>query len=348
MMRYQPGDRDLITTAGRLWRLTKARELEQRERQARLTVQTVDGLTIYREPAPDQRCVVESLLYHGLTILAGRPKTGKSFLALQLALSVSQGTDFLKARPILRPGRVLYVALEEAQARTSVRMRKFQHSESVLLQNISMLYQLLPMMDGGIEQLDETMRVQTPNLVILDTFLAFVGMSAAGRDVLRSEYREVQALHTLAEKHDTAILVVHHTRKPTIGGNGLDAVAGSTGITAAADAVWTVERQDVGVCSLDIVGREAEEQTLALRFGQDDGWELEGTGERVKAMKDEREILTLLRNEAPLSAGRIATLLRMNANRTRSILYDLHQRGVVAKNTGGSFRLSEGGGNDAN
>ena len=42
--------------------------------------------------------IVENLLYPGLYILAGAPKIGKSWLALDLCLSVAEGEPFLKHR----------------------------------------------------------------------------------------------------------------------------------------------------------------------------------------------------------------------------------------------------------
>ena len=343
MSRYRPADHDLFTTANRLWRVTKAKECEAKEKQDKRNPAAIDGLTVYRSPVAEQRCVIDGLLYNGLTIFAGRPKIGKSYWTLQLALAVCNGSPFLGCREVLRPGGVLYAALEESQARTSRRMKQFQRTESPFLQNIQILYDLLPMMKGGITQLDEAIAKHRPNLLIIDTFLAFVGVGAAQRDVLRSDYAEMQTLHELAEKHDIAVIVVHHMRKPTIGGNSLDAVAGSTGLTAAADCVWTMQREDQGMCSLEMVGRETEEQVFALTFrsGEDQfGWELTGSGMQVKDVKDEKEIMVLLREEGALAPGKVAMLLRLNANRVRSIMYDLSARGMIQKNSNGAFCLS--------
>lgn len=339
MMRYRPSDGDLFSTANRLWRVTKARECEAKREEAKHRVAVVDGLSVYRSQGAEQRCVVDNLLFHGLTIFAGRPKVGKSWFTLQLALAVSHGSRFLGSLDVLRPGKVVYVALEESQARTATRMRKLQSTEDVLLQNVAMCYSLSPFAMGGKEELDKLLTEQAPNLVIVDTFLALVGNGNGKRDAMRADYAEIKALADMAQKHDTAIVLVHHLRKSQVGETGLDAVVGTTGVTAAADAVWAMKREDQGVCSLDVVGRECEEQTIALRFLQGDavGWEFMGTGEQVKDSKDEREIMTLLRNEGTLSVSKIATLLKLNANRTRSVLYALRDRGEVHRNQSGSF-----------
>jgi hypothetical protein len=340
MMRYQPADKQLIAVANKLWRIAKTKDLEQQEEDAKRQINVVDGLTVYRSPVAEQHCVVEGILYNGLTIFAGRPKIGKSWVALQLALSVSQGRLFLDARTVHRPGSVLYAALEESQTRTSGRMQKLQPNETVLLENISMLYQLAPLTAGGREQLEERIKKHNPTLVIVDTFLALVGLGTNKRDVLRGEYAEMKILHDIAERHGTALVVVHHMRKPVVGSKGLDAVAGSTGLTAAADSVWTMERSEGDLCSIDIHGRDTEDQTLALKFekGESFGWKLVGTGEYVKDTQDEAQIFALLRSEGSLKAGKIATLLRLNANRVRTLLYSMTLRGDVLKQHG-SFVL---------
>jgi RecA-family ATPase len=56
------------------------------------------------------------LLPEGLTILAGRPKCGKSWLALHIAMQVAAGGRTLESTPV-EPGPVLYLALEDTKRR---------------------------------------------------------------------------------------------------------------------------------------------------------------------------------------------------------------------------------------
>jgi hypothetical protein len=223
-------------------------------------------------------------------------------------------------------------------------MRKLQPTEDALLHNIAMVYSLSPFAQGGQEQLEKLLSEQSPNLVIIDTFLALVGNSGAKKDVMRSEYAEIAALQKLATKHDTSILLVHHLRKANVGDNSvLDAVAGSTGVTAAADAIWGMKREDASICSLEVVGRECEEQSLGLRFLQGDavGWELIGSGEQIRDAKDETEIMTLLVNEGSLTINKVATLLRMNANRARSVMYSMAERGFISRLPRGMYGVNQ-------
>jgi Bifunctional DNA primase/polymerase, N-terminal/AAA domain/Primase C terminal 1 (PriCT-1) len=348
MMKYQPADTDLFKTTTKLWRILKAREIEQENaKQAaaakldKIKAKAIDGLSVYRTPQVEHGCLVDGLIYNGLTLFAGAPKSAKSYLALQLALAVANGNKFLDQRDVMTPGLVLYVALEEGPNRTSSRMRKLQKKESIYLQNISMVYSLLPLMCGGLEQLRLMAKEKSPSLIIIDTFLALVGNGNGKRDVLRSEYGEMNTLHTLAQENETAVFLIHHKRKTVAGSTALDSVSGSTGLTAAADSIWTIDKQPDSMSCVSITGRDTEDQTLSLKFGQDPfGWQLIGTGDAIKTMTIEREIYAVLREEGAQTPAKLAVLLRMNVNQVRSAVYDLSARGFVNRASKGAYSLA--------
>ena len=71
---------------------------------------------------PPLKFVIPGLIPVGLTILAGRPKEGKSWLALQIALAAYLGGTVLgQAVPRLK---VLFLALEDTEYRISDRLKK--------------------------------------------------------------------------------------------------------------------------------------------------------------------------------------------------------------------------------
>ena len=108
------------------------------------------------------------------------------------------------------------------------------------------------------------MTANQAELVVIDTLSAIV-QAGNKRDVFRSDYNEVNTIRQLAEKHKTAILVVTHLRK--MGAEySVDAVAGTTGLTAACDAIWVLHRQTDGSSLLEVTCREMEEKTYGLKF----------------------------------------------------------------------------------
>ena len=70
---------------------------------------------IATDHAPLQR-FVEEILVEGLTLLAGKPKKGKSYLALDMSLSIAVGRQAFLKFPTTR-SQVLYVSLEDGERR---------------------------------------------------------------------------------------------------------------------------------------------------------------------------------------------------------------------------------------
>ncbi|OLT22936.1 hypothetical protein BJF78_32745 [Pseudonocardia sp. CNS-139] len=71
---------------------------------------------------PEPRWAVPGVICEGVTLLAGPPKVGKSWLALGLALDIAAGWAALGSIPV-EPGPVLYLALEDTARRLQSRMR---------------------------------------------------------------------------------------------------------------------------------------------------------------------------------------------------------------------------------
>ena len=332
MERYAPADKQLYQVAAKLWSLTARREREAQQEQDKLSLKVMDGLEVYRAPRVDSSCVIDQLLYRGVTVFAGRPKQGKSWMVLQFALNVAHGTKSLGKYDVLNPGKVLYLALEETQARTTGRLQKLMSAETPYLQNIKLVYGMNPLFQGGLEQLKDLIDKEAPALVIIDTFLALVGEVRGDKNPMRAEYKEITSLQKLAAETATAILLVHHLRKASMGETMLDAVAGTTGITAAADSIWTLKKEDQREYVLDITGRECEEDSLALKFSADPdcfGWHCLGSGADLKDHRLGVEIAYFLRHEGAQSITRIQGAIKANYTDVRRAIYKLQDEGKV-------------------
>jgi hypothetical protein len=75
---------------------------ERNVASARSTLFTASDLMAMDLPSVQQ--VVEGILYEGLTLFAGKPKMGKTWLMLDLALAVALGGTALGGRPVLQGG----------------------------------------------------------------------------------------------------------------------------------------------------------------------------------------------------------------------------------------------------
>jgi len=276
------------------------------------------------------RVLFDDLLWDGLTMFIARPKAGKSWFTLQLAICVAGGrpVEGIKAAEC---GPVLYLALEEPKARTMARLRKIA-APGDWTADLRFVYDLLPLMGGGADQLAALITILRPRLVVVDTLTAIIkGGGKRESDVFRSQYAEVSRLRKLAEELKTAIVVVHHVRKGNSDG-AIESIAGTGGIAAAIDTVWALKRKPEGEATLDVLGREIEERTLALRFEQEPfGWRVLGDDGLQLLNGERREVLALLREEGGLTPAQIAADLGKSRPAVRMLLKRMREDGQVEK-----------------
>jgi DNA-binding transcriptional ArsR family regulator len=290
----------------------------------------ITATELYRGQIVTLRPLFEGLLWDGLTMLIARPKAGKSWLTLQIAVTVAGGLQ-VDGMTALEHGAVLYGALEEPKARTMARLKQLA-PDGDWTQNLHFVYELLPLMGGGAEQLGALLQKLRPRLVVLDTFTALVKAGGkGGSDVFRSQYAEVSRIRKLAEDFGTAIIVVHHMRKGMSDG-AIEAVAGTGGIAAAVDTLWQLKRKPEAEATLDVVGRETEERTLAMRFDRDPlGWRILGDDDAQLLNSDRRQVLELLREEGALSPAQIAAELGKSRPAVRMLLKRMKDDVLVKK-----------------
>jgi len=80
----------------------------------------IDGETLMNQPLSPIRFVVEGLLSHGLHLLAGAPKSGKSWLALWLSVTVAKGEEVWGGK--VQQGTTLYLCFEDSRLRIQNRL----------------------------------------------------------------------------------------------------------------------------------------------------------------------------------------------------------------------------------
>ncbi len=86
------------------------------------------------EAADGPRWLVQDLwAEEGVGIVGGNPKCGKTWLAMDLALSVASGTAALERYPVVKPGPALIFAAEDRPPMVRARLVKFfLHLEETL------------------------------------------------------------------------------------------------------------------------------------------------------------------------------------------------------------------------
>lgn len=166
---------------------------------------------------PDQagRWLVESLWPRaGVGIIGGAPKCCKSWLGLDLAVSVASGTPCLDSFPVAESGGVLVYMAEDAAAVVKERFNGICRHRGLDLASLPIGVITAPSVrldePGDQRRLDRTVRRHNPRLLLLDPFVRLhrINENQAGDVSAVLGY-----LRELQRSHDLAVVVVHHARK---------------------------------------------------------------------------------------------------------------------------------------
>src|SRR6516165_6398944 len=116
---------------------------------------------------PEPAYVVPGFIPEGLSILGGRPKVGKSWLALELALGVSL-VETVLGKIMPESGDVLYAALEDTFPRLQRRIKKLLWpGRTSWPERLMLATQWRRLDEGGVEDIaDWAQSVDAPRLVI--------------------------------------------------------------------------------------------------------------------------------------------------------------------------------------
>lgn len=201
---------------------------------------------------PPPSWLVENTLTDGLTVVYGAPKTGKSFLALDWACSITTGRAWFGKATIQHP--VVYVSGEgggglapRIDAWTADRKAK-----PTFLYTINHGVKL--MQPYQVDYLAEDVHAVNAGLLVVDTLAR--SMAGGDENSTGDMGLVISRLDQIRQEYGCGVLVVHHSGKdPT-------QERGSSALRAAADALVRVESAEAS----DLVTVSCEAQKDAVEF----------------------------------------------------------------------------------
>jgi hypothetical protein len=295
---------------------------------------------------PPIRWIVPELLPEGLTILAGKPKMGKSWLALALGLAVASGTEVLGRGPLER-GPVLYLALEDHDRRLQRRLALLL--DDTLAPDLLELLTVCPRLhEGGLAIISEWLRARAgARLVIIDTLAKVRPPTPAHLGMYEADYEALGALKHLADTYAIALVLIHHLRKQAAA-DVFDQVSGSTGLTGAADGTLILNRdRGSGEAVLHVTGRDVDERQVHLTFDRERAlWlAVEAGAESADGLsqsQQRQDIMRLLRDEGesgPLTPAAIADRLGRDRDAVRKMLAAMLAAGQIISPSRGLYTV---------
>jgi hypothetical protein len=307
----------------------------------------VDAVDLLEMEFAPLRWIVHPYIVEGVTILAGRPKMGKSWLSLAFALGVTCGQAPLQENgATIEAGEVLYLGLEDNNRRLQRRVNAVTQSGE-LKRGLSFVTKWRRFDDGGLDDLRQWLKAhKRARLVVVDTLQKVRAPTPRGSDPYEVDYRLIGALKDIADEFQVAILIVHHTRKADAS-DFIDAVSGSSGLTGGSDTILVLKKRERGdnVGTLKGAGRDVEDVDDALGFDSSTGrWVRIGSGDEYRQGEERREVIAFLRINGLSSLSQIADGIGKAKNTTHYLLAKLVEDGLVVNCTRGKYGLRKGHG----
>jgi len=302
-----------------------------KQRKTRQTRFTAIELMSMEFPAP--RWAVPGILPEGCTILAGKPKKGKSIMCLNLGISIATG-GLAFGKILVEKGGVLYLALEDTGRRLQERLITMLQG-SPWPENLHFDTEWPRIENGEIPGLDKRIeQIKDLRLVIIDTLQRIRPVHQSKQ---KTQYgidsEDVSVVKELADKYNISILPIHHLRK-TQSEDIMDDISGTFGLTGAADGVLALKsRTGQADAELHIVGRDIEAEEYALKLHSDIlSWELLGKADEVKSTATRQSIYDAIKEaDKPITPKEIEEITGIKERAIHKNLKNLIADGSIEK-----------------
>jgi hypothetical protein len=295
-----------------------------------------------------QRWLVEELWgASSVGVIGGAPKCAKTWLGLDMALSVATGTACLGKYAVPEPGPVLVYLAEDALPIVRERIEGMTRHRGLDLAGVEVHVITAPVLrldrDRDRARLWEATKRLRPRLLVLDPLVRLHGID-------ENNAGEVAALlayfRSLQRQLDLSVLLVHHTRKNATGGVAAgQGLRGSSDIHAFGDSNLYLRRtrEHLMLSSehraapasapvyLELVATDAETTHLEVIAELEDG-------NRKQRSLNER-VLDLLTGGAVLTRAKLRDSLGVKNERLGESLESLDRAGQVRRTPAGWQRL---------
>ena len=237
--------------------------------------------------------IVEGLLHDGMILFGGKPKRGKSWLMLDLAMSVATGGQVWRHFPVPEPQPVLYMALEDDRDLIWERLQAIQPGVKPS-GTFDFLYSFPRLNEGGLKRLQDYAESGRYRLIIIDVLARIESPGKRGNEKTYHDIYDMLApLQDLRRQHPFCLVLVTHLRKSEAQ-EVFDGLHGSVAYQGLQDSLWVLERPiDDAAGAIHTLGKRGHKQVLHLSL-VDGHWEFQGYGEEVKLSQDRQDIFDLL------------------------------------------------------
>jgi hypothetical protein len=290
----------------------------------------------------EQAWLIESMwAYAAVGIIGGPPKCCKSWLGLDMAVSVASGSPCLGQFPVKRPGPVLIFLAEDGLPVVRARIEALCTHRKIPIESLDLYVITEPSLrldlKGDQQRLKATLAAFKPRLLLLDPLVRLHRLdenSATDISSLLGFVREMQ------RAYDTAIVLVHHTNKKHYAQPG-QALRGSSDLHAFGDSnAYLARRKDRIILTLEHrAAKPPDPIALELVSPPDDSathLEISSSAKIPTGVSLNESILDLLLHaEKPMTRTIMRKHLKCNNQRLGQTLMDLDKQGLIRRTSTG-------------
>lgn len=278
----------------------------------------------------------------GVGLIGGTPKSLKTWVGLELAVSVATGTRCFDHFAVNGAGRALIYLAEDRLCTVRERLEALCAQRAAALDALDVHVITVPALrldrELDLSRLDATLAAVQPRLLLLDPF---VRLSRADENNAQEVAAILAALREMQRRRDVAIIVVHHTRKNGRAAQHGQMLRGSGDFHAWSDSALYLTHEKAGLrVTVEHRSAPAPEPFALQLTGEPPCLTLaqipDVNGEPPPL--DDRVCRAIHQSDVPLRRSQLRSMLAVNNSKLGNALSDLERAGRIRRTSSGWTR----------
>lgn len=291
---------------------------------------SIEGNRFLAKKFPPVKWYAKGLIHQGVTIFGGRPKQGKSWLSLSIAVNLATGKSVLGHFPVDGMVKTAYFLLEDDESLAHERLEQMVPCGGDL-SNLEIVTSTATISTGFIDDVIKLME-RDFKVFIIDVLVKIEPRAKNGAKQYEEVYAALEPLMDFRKGRDAAFILITHTRKMK-GDSEEENIMGSTGYTATVDAVWVLKHDKIEKrASLNIDSKRMDKLIdLKPRFDGGD-WEVLTVGSPGESSPEEDEVIAVMNEDYPeITPAQLGNALGINRNTAAKRLRRMWKREKLEK-----------------
>lgn len=237
--------------------------------------------------------LIEDILAPGITIIAGKPRVGKTNFSLQLATALStKNTKFLNKKCLYT--KVIYFSFDTKKEEIQKRLNLIP----LETENLYLLYRDTEE-EFTFSDIETEIKIQNLKrkksqemLIVIDMFQNVKYERKYDINSYQDTYDMIKKYYFLAKKYDCNFILVHHVNKSSSSNDVFDSLNGSIGLRGAAENMLLITENNNNF-ELHIDSRYFNGSSISLKKDENGFFEL--NEEETIIVTDDKDLIELIK-----------------------------------------------------